>query len=779
MPGTSRRGPPIWAAVGRPPITSITHSGTVLESLTIADLQSYPAAGGNHAPEFGAISDITFYIGIPDTYDLTVTDADGDTLTLTSIGTALPSGVTLDSANQRLVWSGSGTEATTTNHQIRADDGVELTTVELTSTVGGSDLPFMFGVGFAEGDVPSGETLATDEPNSYAVIKRRWSDGSVKHAIFVGSADLVIDTPKTITIVTGTPASGSNLVHADIVAAAPTASVACGAIGTVSLATLLASSPFRTWISTPQMVECHYRAMVGADATLNVWFQVRLWLNGDVWIRAIAENGYLGPTAADKTYIPTVTIDGSTVYNNGGSNLTHYANTRWMVEGWVDADPEVTPGHNPTYLIDSKLVPNFWKRTPTAARLDSSTQVYTPMDQGDHFSGMGGSGYQPAIGVLSAWDSVACTSADSRARNAALTNSSALNSYGIVWRDETTHEVPKPSDDPSQLLTPDGSTATITRGSLSWEYNHHPSVGYVPYILTGDFWHYETMAFQVATIHRCRSTAYGTGTSKHLPGEDRGTAWGIRSLGQFCAIAPDGSDSVDTAVADVADDYRVLLAYQFTYWKSIKDQPGQNGIGMLYAYNTGSYGVGGSPPWQTNYWVVSNGHIFDAECLDDMTELVEVRDFIYKFIVGQLGPVGTSNYCYRRAGRYFIEVNPDGFAFPADPRTFYDTWGQVFTATWGFDNTTCADGDTLITYDAVTNPEGSDLTVAPESQWGDILAGIAFAVDHGATGADAAWARFSGASNFSTLEAGANCNLANGFHNTPMRGIVPRGWGGT
>ena len=49
---------------------------------------------------------------------------------------------------------------------------------------------------------------------------------------------------------------------------------------------------------------------------------------------------------------------------------------------------------------------------------------------------------------------------------------------------------------------------------------------------------------------------------------------------------------------------------------------------------------------------------------------------------------------------------------------------------------------------------------------------IAHAVDHGATGAAAAWARLSSASNWSSIENA-------GFDNTPLWGIVPRGWGGT
>jgi hypothetical protein len=214
----------------------------------------------------------------------------------------------------------------------------------------------MLGHGFRKGDVPIGTELRLSETRGRVVVKRRWNDGSVKHAVIVGRTDLTANTPKTISIVVGAPTPGTDLTAASIQSAAPSASVQCGSIGTVNLSSLL-GSPFRTWISTPEMVECHYRAPVGSDPNLVVWFHVRLWAGGRLWVRAIVENGYLDNTAgtalnanSDKSYVPTVTVGGSTVYNNGGSSLAHYANTRWMAEGWIGGDPGITPTHDISYL---------------------------------------------------------------------------------------------------------------------------------------------------------------------------------------------------------------------------------------------------------------------------------------------------------------------------------------------------------------------------------------------------------------------------------------------
>jgi hypothetical protein len=126
--------------------------------------------------------------------------------------------------------------------------GGAVTTVNLTSAAGGTQ-PFMLGHGFAKGDVPSGLDIVSDTSGITlrSVVKRRWNDGSVKHAVLVGSGSFTAGVAKQISLSTGVAGGGSNMTSANIQAAAPTASVQLGSIGTVNLSTLLAS-PFRTWV---------------------------------------------------------------------------------------------------------------------------------------------------------------------------------------------------------------------------------------------------------------------------------------------------------------------------------------------------------------------------------------------------------------------------------------------------------------------------------------------------------------------------------------------------
>src|SRR5258708_13617452 len=231
--------------------------------------------------------------------------------------------------------------------QITAAPPALAASFRLTSTLAGTNLlPFTIGYAFQKTALAGGTTLALDQgATSQVLVKRLWNDGSIKHAVISGHATLTANTPLDLQIAAGTPSGGAALTSLDIVAALPTASVQCGAIGAVQPATLLAT-PFRTWVSGPEMVECHYRAAVGSDASLVVWFHVRLYRTGRVWIRAICENGYLDVNTIDKNYVPTVTIGLATVYTNGVASLIHPANTRWGVAGGLGAALRITPHPN-------------------------------------------------------------------------------------------------------------------------------------------------------------------------------------------------------------------------------------------------------------------------------------------------------------------------------------------------------------------------------------------------------------------------------------------------
>lgn len=622
-----------------------------------------------------------------------------------------------------------------------------VTSFQLTSTANGT-LPFTIGLPFKKGDVVG--TPVLDIPDHQIIVKRTWNDGSVKHAIASGHTSLTANTAKTITVSSGTPPGGTALTSGNIQAAAPSASVQCGSIGTVTLSSLLAS-PFRTWISGPEMVECHYRSNVGADATLSVWFHVRLYKNGRVWIRAIVENGYVDIVPVNKSYVPTITIGGTAVYTNGGAALNHYAYTRYSAEGWIGGDPAITPKHNSQYLIDTKLVPNYWKKNPSTGTLDGLTQTYTPMSNGGHTASMGGAGFQNALGLLPLWDALYVTTTDPRAYRSCLANSSHLNSYPIVWRDSASRLVARPSQYPSYSV--DGGTYNKSAGSLNWEFNHTPSAGYLAYLVSGDYWHYETLLMHVSLNYLARTN--GTGLSRILQGETRGTAWAMRNMVQLAGVFPSGDV--------VGIEYQTLLSNNISYWKTRVDSCIAAGrlLGYFHEYSVDLYAVGTVAPWQQHFFIASLGMGSDLEPLSSMTNYNAVRDHIYRGAVGITGDATAWYFTF--AGSYNAKTSAGG---NGDPATWYANWLAAWNASVAANPSNPnlpagpASGNTL------QGSSGSAPNAAATGFWGNLLPAIAYATSHGATGADASWARLIGASNWSAVEG-------SGFDNTPIWGIIP------
>lgn len=614
-----------------------------------------------------------------------------------------------------------------------------LTYLDLTSAAGGEQ-PFTVGLAFKKGDVPAGTPSLGGALGSQVVVKRRWNDGSVKHAVASGRAAMTAGAPFRVNVLSDAPAAGgTSLAASDIQAANPSASVQLGSIGTVNLSGLLAS-PFRTWISGPEMVECHYRSGVGSDSSLSVWFHVRLYKGGRIWVRAIVENGYLNAATADKSYVPAVAIGGKSVFDNGGAALTQYKNTRWMAEGWIGADPGITVKHESAYLIGTKLVPNYWKRNPEAAAFAGLAQAYVPMKRGDLEPDMGVSGYQQSLGLLPLWDALYATSGDVRAWRTMLANSSHLNSYGIVWRDSRSNLVAKPSEFPAFSI--EGGTYKVYRGDNIWEMNHAPSEGYFAYLVTGDYWHYETALMHASLDYLALN---GDGLKRILKGETRGTAWNLRTLTQAVAISPEGDA--------VAEEYRTLLANNMAHWKTVKDGLAPPVLGYLYEYDVNMDGQGVVRAWQQHFFIQSVGMGSDLEPLADMTVYNEVRDRLYQGVVGILGDA--AGFCFTMANAYNIKLH-DGTG-TTDAKSWFKTWKEVFAKTFP---AAPACGN------ALTGTSGGAADI-PNGYWGNLLPAIAYAVDHGAPGAAASWARLTGASNWSGLEN-------SGFNNIPMWGIVPR-----
>ncbi len=646
--------------------------------------------------------------------------------------------------------------------QLRPGQSVKFTKSNLVSTLSrllsfdliskaNGKTPFTAGLAFKKGDVP--ETPTLDLENYQVEVKRRWNDGSAKHAIVSGYYGSTSGQPTMVKVFSsGILPTGSALAESDIVIAAPSASVQLGALGIVYLVDLL-GSPERVWTSGPNMVEVHYYKTLSSNPHYTVKFHVRLFSGGEIFVRAIVENGDINRGhGEDIAYIPTVTIGEMVVYNNDSSVLTHFEHQRWDVTGWINiSDPQVMISMDTDYLMGSKLVPNYWKTGPSQKALDNLSQTYSPLQKGDWTKRMWAAGYQAQIGLLPLWDALYLNSFGAPAAyRSVIANARSINSYPIVWPDPVLNQPIIISSYPTHTVygAKGGGSTSWNAGVLSWDIAHHGSAAYLAYLITGDYYFLETMQYQAALCYLFTISSRGSGIKRVIkPVQTRGVAWATRTYGQLAGIAP-----LDNFTKDMIS----MLDFSASYWKNVIERQGMNQLGYIYAYETYDSSKRTLAPWMQNFWIQTNGYVSDIEYSSDMTNFDFVKQHMYQGVVGLLGPNGVDNYCYTGASAYTITVSDSP---SADAATWFDSWGDVWEATTGAPNTSC--GTTLSGYVGAS---------AKTTYLGNLLPALAYAVEDGAPGAVQGLERLMSADNWSGVENG-------GWEDVPVWGVMPRAVG--
>jgi hypothetical protein len=449
----------------------------------------------------------------------------------------------------------------------------------------------------AQGHLPAGSNLA----GLQTTVLTTWPDGSARHIIAAGTRAWTAGTPAAITLAIGAAATGATIDASTLVARAPTVVIDAGAFGSASFGSADWGTPFHTTCTGPVMAQLLYRKQIGSDAHLVAFVEARVYADGSTeffppWV----ENGYLrvaGPTNKSATY--TCTINGSQVYT-GAIDLKNHQRTP-LISGaslsyWVGAaDPGIVAQHDRAYMQQTRQVPNYSAVTsPTSSVVTSQPSTFTPLQQGSFPSGMGAAGYHPSIGVLPAWDALYFTTTASMWAVIQRQGFSA-GRYGIHFRDETTNRPARLSSYPNLVLngssgiaaTGSSSLGTETPGATggsppSFYTSHHPSMGYMAYLLTGWRFHLETAQF-VAVANGFKQTdvtrGFTQGILKPNAGANttRGAGWAVRSLVQAATITPD-SDPLKTELMD-------QVGFNIDYYHARYLEQPNNPLGWVTPYS--------------------------------------------------------------------------------------------------------------------------------------------------------------------------------------------------
>ncbi|HET7306588.1 MAG TPA: hypothetical protein VFK24_02070 [Gammaproteobacteria bacterium] len=567
-----------------------------------------------------------------------------------------------------------------------------------------TNVPVTFGQIFKDGDVPSGAHLrALLDGNSIPIQvdpKATNADGSLRHAVVtVVVPELSATATRIITLDTGgEAATAPNVTLSSLLATSFDAKVTLNVNGqtmTADARSLLQQAQDNAsckpwgkqcnlWLSGPQVSEWivggPLQSGSGPSPHLAAYFYVRAYA-GDpinrVRVNVVIENDWAwAPNPQNITYDATITV-GSNVYQK--TAIDHYAQTRWHHILWWGDKADVYAKLDGNYIQASKAVPQYAAGVhPTDDFLNTVIQSVPPMSHGDQTQHMSEAGAQAAIGPLPRWSVAYLLSTDVRAYNWMLANDDAAGSYNIYYRDQNTGRPVSILDYPYMtLLGTYGNTynpgtgqheAFPACGGDCSDPNipnaaHEPSIGYLSYIVTGDFYYLEQLdswadwnEFQMAPSYR----NYKDGLLR--PNQVRGQAWGMRTLGDAAYITPDNSP-LKSYFVDILKNN--LNWYNSTY----TNNPDANKLGAITTGCCATHYENHTSlaPWQDDFFTWAIGHLAGQGFSGAQTFLRWKAQFV-------VNRMTEPDYCWLLASAYTLIVT-DGVDSP-----IYQNIGQSYAA---------------------------------------------------------------------------------------------------
>lgn len=565
-----------------------------------------------------------------------------------------------------------------------------------------TNVPFTFGQVFQEGQLAPTDGLAAKLADGTVVrlqadVKATHADGSVRHAVVSGVLpSLGANQSQKLQLVKSTASEKSTVTPQNLLNTGLTSDITITIDNvkyTATLADAIASGNPVNWLSGGIANEWIFNAPLKNAAgsvhpMLTARFGVRWYsgLNKQARVEAIVENNKTWVSGSNLTYDVNVNVGGRSVYAKNG--LTHYHHSRWHQFAWWDAanDSAVDVMLNTAYLIATKAVPNYDQSiVPNESALAGLGKQITstntgPMSIGPVVAAMGTTGGRADIGPLPHWSVMYLLSGDKRARDSMMAAADGSGSWSIHYRDEktgypirtdneanknvSTHfnmsrsgPLPVPrcaASDSSKCVTPYGE-----------DTSHEPSLVFLPYLVTGDYYYLEELQFWAASNPLGTAPGYnGYGKGLVRWQQVRGQAWSMRTLGHAAYITPDASPMKSYFTTQLDNNL------DFYYQTYVVGNP--NKLGLYDGSGEGSFQINGTAPWQDDFFTWSFGYLSEL----GFSKATPILNWKAKFVVGRMTDPG---FCWIGAAAYFFWFRDS----PTSPA--FDTFAQVYQKTFGED----------------------------------------------------------------------------------------------
>lgn len=549
----------------------------------------------------------------------------------------------------------------------------------------------------------------------------------------------------------------------------------CPAWGNPSCKRWLAGGLASEWV-----VAAKLKSGTATAPRLRVFFNVRAYRGAgggiaNVRVDSVIENDQAYDVSpSDETYDATISVGSS---NYSATGITHYIHARWHHVLWTRGNPTIFVQPDVAYLQKSRAISKYADVTPTSGLLNGVAQSAQPMSNVDQTPHMGNTGAQAAIGPLPRWTSTFVVSGDRRAFNWMLANDDGVGSYGFHYRDDATGRPLTITDHPYVTIAAIRYARTASKGGyrtdllpacggdcstpFSYDIAHQPSIGYVPYLVTGDFYYLEEMQFEASYDELWANPAYrkyDKGRLIHAQRQVRGQAWALRSIADAAFATPDAdpmkhyfTDQVDRNIND--------------YVKTYVDHPADHSLHVLDGGGAIIYPLHGATrvgisPWQQDFFTWAVGHAAEQ----GVPQAETLLRWMAKFQVGLMTSASegaTSGFCWLQASGYAFQVR-DAKGSPE-----YSSLDRVYKTTYPTLAGLACDSQEMV--NAMSTPshqykigEMQGYAWSPTGFPSNLQIGLAAAANSGINKASQAWSVF------------ANRSVKPDYSNDPNFALVPR-----
>lgn len=565
-----------------------------------------------------------------------------------------------------------------------------------------TNVPFTFGQIVVAGQMATTEGLAARLSNGKLLrlqtdIKATHADGSVRHVVVSGVLPtLAAGQIEKIELVKSSVSEKSAVTLQDLTSSGLSSDILLTLDGvqyTASLAGALATPKPVNWLSgtvvNEWIVSTPLKTAAGVEhPLLTASFAVR-WYTGlarQARVDVIVENTKTFKAGArNLQYDVNVNVGGRSVFAKLA--LNHYHHSRWHQSAWWDNAnaPAIHVRPNTAYLIASKAISNYDQgiKIPESSLAAMATQITAtntgPMTVGPVIAYMATTGGRADIGPLPSWSVSYLLSMDLRARNAMMAAAEGSGTWSTHMRDEKTGFPLRVDNDAYKNLTTHMNMAhkgplpvprCADKGLCSTPFtpdtSHQPSLAYLPYLLTGDYYYLEELQFWAAS-NPLGTDPNNSGLGKGLVRwqQVRGQAWSLRTLGHAAYITPDSHTLKDYFVKQLDNN---LDFYHATY---VTGNPNQ--LGVYDGSGTGAFKVNGSAPWQDDFLTWSFGYLTEL----GFTKAQPILQWKAKYSVGRMT---TPGFCWIQASAYYMDFRP------ADKQPLFSDLAAMYTHNFGGDS---------------------------------------------------------------------------------------------